>query len=83
MKELEKEFTGRGQVKGFKFTQMDQTNKGFMYEVLADGQIHYEVFKRVLNTRYECISYPTDKAFGLWAWTTRDKNKALNRFNNL
>ena len=81
MKELQKEFIGKGEVSGFKFTQLEATNKAFLYKVQAGGLIYYEVFKRRENTRYGCVSYPTSKAFGVWAQTTSDYEKALDYFN--
>lgn len=78
MKELRETFTGIGEVRGFEFTQLEATNKAYLYKVDVFGQIHYEVFKRRENTRYGNVSYPTSKAFGKWAQTTRDFNKALD-----
>lgn len=69
MKELKEYFTGIGQVKGYVFNQIKATKYGFLYEVKEKDIIHYEVFKRKENTMYNCISYPTNKAFGKWAWT--------------
>jgi len=69
MRELEKSFIGKGEVKGFKFTQVKKTEYGFIYLVESDGNTHYEVFKRVENDRWGCISYPKSKSFGVWAWT--------------
>tara|TARA_R110000764_G_scaffold55229_1_gene120618 strand:- start:70 stop:321 length:252 start_codon:yes stop_codon:yes gene_type:complete len=83
MKQLQKEFIGKGQVKGFKFTQIKQNENGYIYEVKANGLIHYEVFKHVENTRYECVSYPSNKAFGLWAKTYKQLDSAINHFNTL
>ena len=76
MKELKEYFSGRGQVKGYVFNQIRKTNWGFIYEVKGNDIIHYEVFKRKENTMYDCISYPTDKAFGLWAWTCDSVERA-------
>jgi len=76
MKELKEYFTGRGQVKGFIFNQISKTKHAYLYEVKENNQIHYEVFKRKENTMYDCISYPTDKAFGIWAWTFMDLDSA-------
>lgn len=52
------------------YTQINQSLNAFMYEV-ADtetGHVYYEVFERKYNRRFNCISYPSDKAFGKWAW---------------
>ncbi len=83
IKELDKTFVGIGQVKGFKFSQISKTDCGFLYEVDTVDTIYYEVFKRRINRRFARISYPTNKAFGIWAWTTPDKNKAYQLLDNL
>ena len=69
MRELKEYFVGKGQVKHYVFNQIKATKYAYLYEVKANDVIHYEVFKRYLNTMYDCVSYPTDKAFGVWAWT--------------
>ena len=80
---LKKEFVGRGEVKGFNFSQISKTNWGFLYEVNTGHMIYYEVFKKRVNHRFVCVSYPTSRAFGIWAWTTTDikqANKILESF---
>ena len=76
MKELKEYFSGKGQVKGYVFNQISKTKLGFIYEVKGKDSIHYEIFKRRENAMYNCISYPTDKAFGLWAWTCDNLERA-------
>ena len=76
MKELKEYFSGKGQVKGYVFNQISKTKLGFIYEVKGKDSIHYEIFKRRENAMYDCISYPTDKAFGLWAWTCDNLERA-------
>jgi len=84
MKELEKVFIGRGEVKGFTFTQIKQNEKAFLYEVKDEfGSIHYEIFKRVENIKYGCISYPKSKSFGRWAWTCKTLDRGIEKFNEL
>lgn len=83
MKLLEKQFVGRGEVKGFLFTQLDKNEHGFIYKVENGGITHYEVFKRKINKRYDCESYPKSTAFGKYAWCIMDYDRALERFNNL
>jgi len=83
MKQLEKEFIGKGQVKGFMFTQIKQNNYGYIYRIEADKLTHYEVFTHKPNKRFNCVSYPTNHAFGIWAWTYRDLEKAEERFNDI
>jgi hypothetical protein len=51
--------------------------------VSENGRIHYEVFKRKENTLYDCISYPTDKAFGKWAFTCMTRDSAFNKLIEL
>jgi len=82
-KDLKTNFTGVGQVRGYKLTQISKTNSGFVYEVDTGATIYYEVFKKRLNQRFSCISYPTDKAFGIWSWTTPDLKRAFEILNNL
>lgn len=94
MKALKKQFVGTGEVKGFKFTQIRCTNRAFLYEVIIEVKpignegetvikTHYEVFKKVINKRYACISYPKAKYFGVWAWTYPTLEKATEKFNQL
>jgi len=82
MKELQKEFEGRGEVRGFRFRQISETKLGYLYEVDVDGAIHYETFKRKENTRFNTISYPTSKAFGIWAWSNTNLEKAKQRLQS-
>lgn len=83
MKQLKKQFTGRGEVKGFKFTQIRCTNRAFLYEVVIDDSIYYEVFKKTENKHFNCISYPSANYFGIWAWTYFSFDKAINKYNQL
>lgn len=83
MKELKEYFSRRGQVKGYVFNQISATKWCFIYEVKGSGTTHYEVFKRVENTLYNCVSYPTDKAFGKWAWTCSNLGQAKDRLKKI
>lgn len=83
MTPLPKTFIGRGEVKGFKFAQIDATDKAYLYEVESMGRLHYEVFKKRENARFGTVSYPTSKAFGIWAWTCSSYERAIERFNQL
>jgi hypothetical protein len=80
MKQLEKEFMGRGEVKGFKFTQLFASSAAFLYKVCSGSSERYEVFLRKENTQFECISYPSSKAFGVWAWSFQTLEKAIERY---
>ena len=83
MKELQVSFTGRGQVRGFEFTQLKKTKYAYIYQLEHLNRVWYEVFKRKENTQFNVVSYPSNKAFGIWAWTTSDKNKAFDRFDEI
>lgn len=83
MKELKEYFSGRGQVKGYVFNQIKRSKHAYLYEVKGNGLPHYEIFKRKENTMYEVVSYPTNKAFGIWAWTTTSLDRANKIFNQL
>ena len=83
MRELKTEFDGRGQVKGFKFTQIEKSSNVYLYEVKSGSQTHYEIFKRKENTRFNCVSYPSNKAFGIWAWTFKKLETARELFDDL
>ena len=83
MRELELSFTGRGQVKGFLFTQIEKNDVAYIYRVDTNGTTHYEIFYRKENTRFNCVSYPSNKGFGVWAWTMRNYESAMIKFNEL
>ena len=83
MRELKEYFSGKGKLKGYVFNQISKTKHGFIYEVKGSGTTHYEVFKRVENRMYDVVSYPTDKAFGVWAWTCMSIEKANERFKEI
>lgn len=77
IQELKTNFVGRGQVKGFIFTQVNKRNCGYIYKVETNSGTHYEVFKRKINTKFNCISYPSDKQFGISAWCCSSYERAL------
>ncbi|WKK66511.1 hypothetical protein [Lutimonas zeaxanthinifaciens] len=83
MKQLQSNFIGKGEVKGYKFSLLGMTDRAFIYEVNSGGSKHYEVFKKRLNHLFGCISYPTSKAFGIWAWTYNDLRAAIRKYNYL
>lgn len=51
VRELQKDFIGTGEVKGFKFHQSLASEKGYIYEVESSPSSphHYEVFKRQIT----------------------------------
>ena len=80
MKELEEEFIGRGEVRGFQFKCLLMCDKAYLYSVTTEGGVHYEVFERKENTQFDCVSYPKSNSFGVWAFTTVDWGKALAKY---
>lgn len=77
MKELERKFTGKGEVGGgFEFEQIDSNGFAYIYKVTSDNSVYYEIFEHRENTMFDCVSYPKLNAFGIWAKTTSDLAKA-------
>ena len=84
IKQLSDLFSGRGEVKGYDFTLCDKTKRAFCYEVSVNGIItHYEVFRLKINKWFGCESYPSAKAFGIWAWTYKSLDDASRKLNSL
>lgn len=82
VKDLEKEFIGRGEVRGFLFRQIRVTKWGFLYEVSHTDTKYYEVFKKRINRRFATYSYPSSNGFGIWAWTFKKLDEAIDKLNN-
>lgn len=78
IKPLAMQFIGRGEVKDYLFSQISQADKAF-----SGDSKHYDVFKKIINKRYACVSYPTSKAFGIWAYTKMSLESAIEKFNEL
>ena len=83
MKLLEKEFSGKGEVRGFEFKQVQKSNTAYIYEVNSWCSIYYEVFRRVVNTKRQKEVYPLAKHFSIWAWTVMNYEDAKRKFNQL
>ena len=83
VKELPLEFKGSGEVRGFMFSQVGKTDKGYVYQVSSGGEIWYEVFERKVNGQYGIISYPKSKSFGKWAWSYMSLQKAMDKLSNI
>lgn len=64
IEELPKEFIGKGEVKGFSFTQVYNDNDFYIY--IVDG-LYYEIFDRKIVGNE--VKYPKAEDFGDWAWT--------------
>jgi hypothetical protein len=73
-------FIGRGEVKGFEFCHVEQSEFGLLYEVKDGNRIYYEVFRKKSSPpTHESYQYPTSKAFGIWAWTYKTLGEAKQR----
>ena len=85
MKELEKEFFGRGEVKGFYFKQIKSNQFAYIYEVHHPDVVepHYSVFERRVNKQFDCESYPNSNSFGIWAWCCVSLDAAEARFEQI
>lgn len=81
LKELPLEFTGQGEVRGFLFSQVCRTDKGYIYRVQEEDKVWYEVFKRKTN-QFDGISYPKSKSFGVWAWWYGSLDRAKEKLNS-
>ena len=82
MKELALEFTGIGEVRHFVFKQVKRNDVAYIYEVTQPDtdRKHYEVFLRMENTRFGTVTYPSAKAFGLYAWNCLSLEAAEKKF---
>lgn len=87
---------GIGEVKGFEFTKVAETDMGYVYCVrTSDKSNHYEVFKKrktpicidfenkiYSETEFKEV-YPNSKQFGITAWSVKNYETALERLNVL
>jgi hypothetical protein len=94
IKKLETEFTGVGEVRNFNFLQLYSTNLAYIYKV-SNKDVHYECFLKksvplcidFKNKIYSEIDfkevYPKSKDFGVWAWTFKKYEDALNKITDV
>lgn len=91
LKELEKEFTKKGDV----FTQIEKTDDYYIYKRDMKACVYYEVFERKAvklndfwrkydtNGKYEGYEsfeqYPNDESFGKWAYCCNTLERAKER----
>ena len=83
IKDLLSKIKGKGEVRGYVFEQIQKGINGYIYKATnTEKKINnYEVFVRRYNKRFNNICYPSSKAFGIWAWTFHDLEKAITKFN--
>ena len=92
IEELPKEFVGVGEVKGFKFKQIEQGLYVYIYQV---NDSHYEVFerkhspklidfdKREYSTTEFKETYPSARLFGSSAFSCKNLGDARNKFREI
>jgi hypothetical protein len=77
---------------GFEYVQLFRGSKSCIYEQRYSENIkYYEVFIIKINPERtfkgkiieEREAFPNNEAFGAWAWSYLDYNKALKKFNEL
>ena len=93
---LPAEFIGIGEeIRDFEFKFIAESAYGYIYQVIAYDDLWYEIFRK--KTVRICIDYknkiysedtikeiyPKAKHFGIWAWTTNSKEKAMEYLNNI
>ena len=92
IQQLEKQFTGIGEVSKFQFKQLESSKLAYIYEVSTQGTKHYEVFlnkttevcidfdKKIYSKTDLKVRYPKSRDFGTWAWTYKSLEKAMEKF---
>lgn len=82
---LKRKFEGKGEMKDFTFTQIARNDFAVIYEKVYKNHIKktYEVFEIKINSRFNLESYPTSKAFGIWAWDIETLEKAVIKFQEI
>ena len=50
VKQLQQQFAGKGEVKDFEFTQIQQSNRAYIYKVDTQHSVCYEVFRKKSKT---------------------------------
>lgn len=86
MKQLEKTIKGRGEVRGYTFERVYETDKMYIYAQIDDEthKIHaYEVFERRVNVLFDTESYPQSKSFGSWAWSFPTFDEAMVKLKEI
>ena len=74
---------------GDQFTQIGYNEVTGMYlykRVRPTGMTYYEVFKRRIGNVYRqvdkpCVLYPTNEAFGIWAWCSSYLGRTMKYYN--
>jgi len=74
IKKIDSTFFGKGEVRGVKFKKIAETEKGYIF---SRSDNYFEVFRKKVNIRFACESYPKSSSFGVWAWCCRSLDRAI------
>jgi len=77
------EFTGKGEVKGFRFKRILFYKNIYVYAVSYYNNTWYEVFIARYNKRFGCFVYPSSKMFGRYAWCAKSKEEAMQKVSSI
>lgn len=78
MKELDKEIKKAG----FVYIQEFSDTSGFVYRQVLNGvTVGFEAFLRKENKIFNCVSFPGNNAFGVWAWSCKTFDRAKSKLN--
>ena len=95
---LEKDFTKRkyeGWTKPVRFIRLEETETAYLYKREVGGYVDYEVFKKKIVNKTARVdgkivkldikkeSYPKANAFGFWAWSFMDIDKAYSKLREI
>lgn len=84
---LEKDFVKKyyeGWSKPVRFIQLLETETAYLYKREIGSYVDYEVFKKkVVKKPVIKEVYPRATAFGSWAWSFKDMNKAYDMLREI
>jgi hypothetical protein len=96
MEMIPETFEGKGEVKGWLFTRLDESDAAYLYSRESKtGEIYYEVItkrstlggERYIGTtkvvNVPKMIYPKSNQFGKYGWCFSDLTKAVIKFNSI
>jgi hypothetical protein len=76
----------------FDYIQHKRSKKAFIYiQVVSENRVQYEVFERKIRPERTINGkvlpakerFPNDEAFGYWAWSYMDYNRAIQKYEEI
>ena len=76
----------------FVYTNVCRGKRSFVFEQHVPPNLrYYEVFRRRVNKEFEIggniipesEAFPSDNSFGVWAWSFRSLDKAMEKYKEL